>query len=121
MPVEEKQPRNLYDLMPQRLVQFEKDEKDRVTLLVPKFRKGFMARWLQPRLRRPAFRIKLDDYGSFVWLRCDGKTDVRTIGEQMKSQWGEDAEPIFDRIERFLQQLEHSEFIKFADQPDVKG
>ncbi len=104
-------PRNLYELTPRRLVQFEKAENGRVTLLIPKFQKGFLGDWLQPRLRRPFFRVSLDEFGSFVWLCCDGTTSVRTIGEQMKAQFGEAAEPIYDRIERFLQQLENSQFI----------
>lgn len=114
-----KTPRNLFDLIPLRQIEFEQDDSHHVTLLIPKFRKGFLAYWLQPRLRRPLFRIKLDDYGSFVWLRCDGVNNVRTIGEEMKSHFGEAAEPVYDRISRFLQELELSDFVGFSGEDDI--
>jgi hypothetical protein len=113
MAAKKSEPRNLYALKPLRLVEWESDEHGRVTILIPKFSKGPLARWLQPRLRRPIFRIKLDEYGSFVWLNSDGKKDVRQIGEEMKARFGEVAEPVYDRIGRFLQQLENSKFIGF--------
>jgi coenzyme PQQ synthesis protein D (PqqD) len=113
-----KEPRNLYDLRPRRLVEWELGQDSRVTLLIPKFRKGFLARTLQPRLRRPLIRVNLDEFGSFLWLSCDGKADVRSIGEQMMNRFGKAAEPVYDRIGRFLQQLEHSEVIEFPAPPD---
>ncbi len=112
--------KNLYELRPRRLVEWEQGQDQRVTLLVRKFRKCFLARVLQPRLRRPLFRINLDEFGSFVWLSCDGDTDVRSMGEQMRNRFGEVAEPVYDRISRFLQQLEHSQFIDFPAPPSKK-
>ena len=108
-----KEPRNLYELKPRRLVEWEVSQESRVTLLIPKFSKGFLARALQPRLRRPLFRINLDEFGSFVWLSCDGNADVRSIGEHMMDKYGPAAEPVFDRIAQFLRQLESSNFIDF--------
>jgi len=113
----EKESKNLYELRPRRLVEWETGQNQQVTLLIPKFRTGLIARVLQPRLRRPQFRIKLDEFGSFVWLLCTGETNVRSIGEQMRSRFGETAEPIYDRISRFLQQLESSKFIDFPELP----
>lgn len=110
-----KEPRNLYDLRPRRLVEWETGKDNRVTLLIPKFSKGILARTLQPRLRRPLFRINLDEFGSFVWLSCDGNADVRSIGEEMMHKFGPAAEPVFDRIGQFLRQLEGSKFIDFQD------
>lgn len=110
-----KEPRNLYELKPRRLVEWEMGKDNRVTLLIPKFRKGFMARTIQPRLRRPLFRVNLDEFGSFVWISCDGKADVRSIGEEMMDKFGPAAEPVYDRIGQFLRQLESSKFINFPD------
>ncbi|MGB7624711.1 MAG: PqqD family protein [Terriglobia bacterium] len=110
-----KEPRNLYELKPRRLVEWELAQDSRVTLLIPKFRKGLLARTLQPRLRRPLFRINLDEFGSFVWLSCNGKADVRSIGEEMMSKFGPSAEPVYDRIGQFLRQLESSKFIDFPE------
>lgn len=109
------EPLNLYSLKPRRMVEWEVDSEGRVTLLVPKFRRGILARWLQPRLRRPLFRIKLDEFGSYVWQQCNGDTPVKTIGEEMKSRFGNAIEPVYDRIAQFLQQLENSRFLTISE------
>ncbi|MDD5543827.1 MAG: PqqD family protein [Acidobacteriia bacterium] len=93
-------------------MEWEEDAEGRVTVLVPKFRKGWPARVLQPRLSRPFFRVKLDAFGSFFWKGCDGETSIQTIGEKMKHHFGEEAEPLYDRITRFLQQLENGDLLK---------
>jgi hypothetical protein len=105
-------PRNLYELKPVRLQEWEEDAEGRVTILVPKFRKGWLARVLQPRLAKPHVRVQLDAYGSFFWICCDGETPVQKIGEKMMQRFGNDAEPVFDRLNRFLHQLENAELLK---------
>jgi hypothetical protein len=82
-----------------------------VVLLIPKFNKGFLAKWLMPRLKHPNIRIKLDTFGSFVWKHFDGSTPISIIGEKMKSEFGESVEPVFKRIGIFLQKLEKEKFI----------
>lgn len=50
-------------------------------LLLPRFRSGPAARWLQPRLRpdRAHIRVRLDALGSFVWRQLDGRTPVGAV------------------------------------------
>jgi hypothetical protein len=112
--MQKSEPKNLYELKPVRLVEWERDGLNRVTLVVPKFRRGVLSRILQPRLRRPFFRVKLDEFGSFVWLASDGLTTIRTMGEQMQAKFGETVEPLYDRLARFLHQLEDSKLVAFA-------
>lgn len=71
-----------------------------------------MTRWLVPLFGKKTFRLKLDDYGSFVWQACDGRTTVEEIGVQMKEKFGNAVEPVYERIGRFIQSLDHSEFIR---------
>jgi hypothetical protein len=104
-------PRNLLDLKPVRHAAWEKTEEGTVVLLIPKFRGALLARWLQPRLTKPNFRVKLDRLGSFVWERCDGATRVEAIGEEMRREFGDSAEPVFDRIGTFIRKLEKEKFL----------
>lgn len=102
---------NLLELRPSRNIRWEMGEDGFAVLLVPKFRNRLLAEWLMPRLAKPYFRVKLDALGSFVWQRCDGSTPVEKIAEEMKTAFGNSAEPVHDRIAAFLRKLEKEKFL----------
>jgi hypothetical protein len=106
------EPINLLELKPERVVEWETADDGLVVLLIPKFRNPFMVQWILPMLQRRVFRVKLDAYGSFVWRHCDGSTPVAQMGERMKGEFGEAAEPVFERIGKFLNKLEREEFVR---------
>jgi hypothetical protein len=101
---------NLLELKPIRNVSWDGDAGGRVHLLAPRFGTSLLS-WLGVLLRRPTFRVRLDDFGSFVWLRCDGATTVQQIAEALQRQYGAAAEPLYDRLERFLYRLEREGFL----------
>jgi hypothetical protein len=105
---------NLFDLKPIRNVQWETKENDLVVLLVPKFQNKFLARHVMPRLRAPNFRIDLDKYGSFVWRESDGNTTVLEIAERMREKFGEEFDPKYERVGRFVSQLVHQKFLSLS-------
>ena len=110
------EPLNLLDLRPERSAEWETGEDGRVVLLIPKFRNPFMVRWVLPMLSSKVFRVKLDTFGSFVWKACDGSSTVEDLGEHMRREFGESAEPVFERIGTFLRKLEREEFIRIRHQ-----
>jgi hypothetical protein len=93
-------------------MEWEDGPENRAVLLVPKFRWGPLARWLQPRLKRPFVRLKLDDIGSFVWKRFDGRTTFDDIVKAMRDEFGEKAEPAEERLKKFLVLLMKSKFVE---------
>ena len=107
---------NLLELKPKRNIQWETGENDQVVLLVPKFQNGILARWVQPRLSRPHYRVKLDAYGSFIWNACDGNTTVSEIARRMEENFKEDRESLYERIGKFIGQLDHSQFVLFDEE-----
>ncbi len=102
---------NLLDLTPLRNLEWELSKDDRVVLLVPRFRNKALVKWLVPRLKRPTLRVTLDAYGSFIWRACDGRTSVKLMGEQLREQFGETVEPVFERIRAFMHELERGEVL----------
>ena len=106
-----KESQNLLTLRPKWNIEWEPREGNLVVLLVPKFRSRFLAKWFVPMLAKPNIRVKLDERGSFVWQRCDGKTTVESIGEQMSTAFSEPLESSFDRIEKFIGQLTRNKFL----------
>jgi len=112
----------LLEAIPERTVEWEKDSESKLAvLLVPKFRKGPLKKWLQPRIKRPFYRVKLDDVGTCVWENCDGKNTVRQIGSILESQFGEKVKPIEQRITLFFTQLYKGRFVKYWQSSSVFG
>ena len=101
----------LGSLIPKRIAEFERDENNNIVLLKPKFRNRVLAKIILPRMKQPNFRIRLDEIGSFVWERIDGKVTVADIAEEMLSKFGEKIEPISERLNLFINQLTKGGFI----------
>jgi hypothetical protein len=96
---------NLLELIPKRVREFDMDENEIVTVNMPRFEHAWMLRHLVPSWKSPYMRTRLDDVGSFIWLQCDGKTPVHVIADRLLERFGEDIEPVHDRLKVFLQQL----------------
>ncbi len=105
------EPLNLLELKPQRKVKWDAADENSVMLLVPKFKNAFLRKWLVPWLKQPDFRVRLDEFGSFVWLHCDGSTDVGAIADSLSRKFGPAVEPLYERLEKYLKKLEREDFI----------
>ncbi len=101
-------------LRPRWAVQWESDADGNVVLLKPKIQNQWLAKHLAPRLRNPVYRVHLDAVGSEVWKQCDGSRTVAEIVEHMKATFGEDVEPVFERLTLFLAQLYRGRFIQYV-------
>lgn len=64
---------------PTRRLEWSEDAGGRVEVLRPKFGTGRVGRWISRRLANPYLAVRLDDVGSFVWKRCDGRHTVEEI------------------------------------------
>ncbi len=105
---------NLLELRPQRNVEWETAEGGRAVLFVPRFRNRWLRAWLEPVLARPSFRVKLDELGTSFWRYCDGVTPIGEIARRMALELGTDAEPLEDRIGRFVARLEREGLVVFS-------
>lgn len=88
---------------------YEVDECEIVTIL----RK--QDHWIQRcarklRLSIPEYRrISMDDYGSAAFLSIDGTRSVKDIGDIMAARFGERINPLYQRLEMFLNHIEKNE------------
>ena len=64
--------------------------------------------------------IKLDEYGSFLWMRIDGAKTVGQLALELKEAYGEKAEPLYDRLVKYMQILRNNRFILFVGRDQVK-
>ncbi len=64
-------------------------------------------------------RVWLDEYGAFVWKRCDGRTSVKDIGEALKEEFG-DTEQVYPRLSKFLYDLESNGLVRMLESKEKR-
>ena len=75
--------------------------------------KGFFNRVAQKLFKKPKISyIHLDETGSFIWPLIDGKTDITDLGKRLKENFGEKAEPLYERLSNYIKILESYGFVK---------
>jgi len=88
------------------------DEKGMITLEIQN--RGFFNRLFQLLLKKPKVSfVHLDEMGSFLWPRLDGEKDLVALGEEVKAQFGEKAEPLYERLAKYIQILHSYGFVNF--------
>lgn len=76
--------------------------------------RGAFNRIAQKLFKKPKISyIHLDEMGSFIWPLIDGKTDIIALGEKVKEHFGDKAEPLYERLSKYIKILESYGFIKF--------
>lgn len=77
--------------------------------------RGFYATIAQKVFQRPRVsHIDLEGQGSFVFLQIDGKRTVGDIALLVKAEFGEAAEPLYDRLTKYMQILHNNKFIYYV-------
>lgn len=107
---------NLLDLTPRREVGWEEDEEGIVTLVRerPRVRSPrSLGRWVSFMMAPP--RIRLDEVGSFAWLRMDGGTDVRGLVDLVRAEFGDRVEPVGHRLGQLIRLLRRERFVTYVE------
>lgn len=103
-------------MYPVRTCEWEGDG-DEVHVLLPRF-SSELGRRVGTSLGVPSdYRVRLDRFGSFVWLQCDGSTTVRDIATRLRERFGDEIEPAVERLAKFLREMEQSGIISIQDDP----
>lgn len=93
-------------------IKWTKDESGAVTLEIEN--KGLLNRIFQKILKKPKISyIHLDEAGSLVWTLLDGEKTIYDIGVAVREHLGEGADPLYERIIKFIQILVSYNFVKF--------
>ncbi|MGN1085372.1 MAG: PqqD family protein [Lachnospiraceae bacterium] len=93
------------------------DEKGLVTLAVENT--GIMNRIAQKLLKKPKVSyVHLEEIGSFVWPRMDGEKTILALGEAVKERFGEQAEPLYERLAKYVQILDSYHFIEWRQKEE---
>ncbi|MBL7110688.1 MAG: PqqD family protein [Bacteroidales bacterium] len=107
---------NALDLIPVRLLNHEPRGEVTLNILLPRFKKPWLARIMAPQKRKEFIRIKLDQFGSATWLLIDGIKPVRTICDELEKEYPGKLQPeseTVDRVNKFMTILYQQRFISF--------
>ena len=87
--------------------------KESGEVIVTMENKGFTNRIAQRFFGKPAVsHITLEGMGSFIFTCIDGKRSVFDIGVMLRDKYGQEAEPLYERLSVYMKRLEELEFIK---------
>lgn len=110
--------KNFLELRPSPLYESSIDDKKNVTILIPKFKKKLFIKFINPLLKSPDIKLKLDELGSAVWILMNGKNTVEDISLILQNQFGKSEESIEERLLKFLTELYIQKLITFEE---IKG
>ena len=96
---------------------FTVDEEGIVTLNIEN--KGVFNRIAQKLLKKPKVSyIHLDEMGSFIWPLMDGEKDITAIGKFVEEKFGEEANPLYERLAKYFQILDSYGFVEWVNKVD---
>ena len=97
---------NLLELIPIRVSDWKDNDEGLITLILPKF-KSKIGKAFASLFKNPMYEVKLDTIGTFLWRECDGKNNIYDISQDMQKEFGDDIEPVYDRIKKFINMLKN--------------
>ena len=69
-------------------------------------------RLFQKLLKKPKISyIHLDEMGSFIWPMLDGEKTVLEIGKAVEIEFGDKANPLYERLVKYFEILKSYNFI----------
>ena len=61
--------------------------------------------------RPPVTHVHMEPIGSYIWRQIDGQHSVYEIGQLLHETFGEEAEPLYERLSVYMKQLENNQLI----------
>lgn len=105
---------NLLHVTPVRVAEWEEQEDGRVVVHRPEPRTSGL-RYLVDRLlfEMSTRRIRLDPVGSTAWRALDGARSVADVAALLRAEFGEDVEPVEQRVSKLVQMLRSQLLIEY--------
>ena len=76
--------------------------------------KGVFNKIAQKLFKKPRISyVHLDEMGSFIWPLLDGDKNIIELGKVVEKQFGEKANPLYERLAKYFQILDSYNFIEW--------
>lgn len=106
---------NYLDYVPKKSNKIHWEEKEDGLIQIIIYRDSLFERIVRKLFFTPdKYRVDLDEMGSFIWKHIDGKKTLQDIAELIKDEFGDEAEPLYDRFIQYINILKNNKFIKFV-------
>lgn len=102
---------NVLDMIPVRILEWE--EKETVIVKAPRFKSYLGKKFGKLVKKEPTYNINLDKVGSVAWKLCDGERTVRAIGKALLEKFGEEVEPMSERVAELFNIMEANKLITY--------
>lgn len=91
---------------------WEADAEGNVTIFIEN--KGIFNWLAQKLLKKPKVsQLHLEKFGSFIFPLIDGKTSIYEIGQKVGAHFGDEAEPLYPRLTKYIKMLHDYGFISY--------
>lgn len=111
-----KQQKNYLDLIPERASGLAWTQDDEGIVVLEVENTGVFNRIAQKLFKRPKVtKVHMEQFGSFIWPLIDGKRTVTELADLLKERFGEEAEPLYPRVAKYMQIMESYHFITLLD------
>ena len=110
-----KKQENYLDKIPQKGdFEWSKDDEGIVTLEIEN--KGILNKICQKLFKKPKISyVHLDKMGSFIWPIIDGEKSILDISEDVDKEFGEEANPLYERLCKYFEILASYGFVTFKE------
>lgn len=110
-----KKDQNYLEKIPVRNPEFSWKEDELGMVTVDMVHKGIFDKlaqklWVTPKVSH----VKLDRFGSFVWKQMNGSRNIMDIGVLVREEFGDQAEPLYERLAKFVKMLKDNRFVTFG-------
>lgn len=115
-----KQQKNYLDLIPERTAALTWSTDDEGIVVLEVENTGVFNRIAQKLFKRPKVtKVHMEKYGSFLWPLIDGERSVMELADLQKVEFGEEVEPLYPRVVKYMQIMESYHFISFKNHSEV--
>ena len=104
---------NLLDLVPLRLVAESQRIEGCVCVEFPRFRSAPGRLFGRAFRASRTIRLTLDDKSTAVWDLIDGRRSVEQIGATLQRKYGEEIEPVYERLAKLLEIMVKNQLIRY--------
>ncbi len=105
---------NYLDKIPRRSSRLNWVEEDNGLVILEQQNSGAINRLAQILIKKPRISyIHLDELGSFIWLLIDGNKNIYRIAQEVSRHFGENAEPLYERLAKYFETLKSYGFVEF--------
>ncbi len=117
MSIRVKSKQNLLDFVPikSKNTKYESIKNNDNLITIKIHRNGLVDRFVRKFIKKTplTFDVQLDEFGSYIYDIIDDNKNIYELGILVKEHFGDDAEPLYERLGAFMNLLKNNNFIYF--------